>query len=147
MAANFNNSAWFYDRLARLVYGKALIEAQVWLLQYIPANSKVLIAGGGTGWILEEIANVHPAGLQITYIEVAPAMMAKSKKRDAGSNIVTYINEAIENVALPASFDVIITPFLFDNFTEYTLSGIFNSIHNTLKTRRPLAKCRFSIIR
>jgi hypothetical protein len=52
MPANYNNSAWFYDRLSRMVYGRALINAQVYLLQYVPAGASVLIAGGGTGWIL-----------------------------------------------------------------------------------------------
>src|ERR1700722_7934923 len=114
MSANFNNSAWFYDALSRLVYGRALINAQLFLLKFIPANSKVLIAGGGTGLILEEITNLHPAGLNITYVEIAPKMMRLSEKRNTGSNAVTFINAAIENVTLTKDFDVVITPFLFD---------------------------------
>ena len=38
MAANYDNSAWFYDRLSRVVYGRALIRSQVYLLRYIPAE-------------------------------------------------------------------------------------------------------------
>ncbi len=133
MAANFNNSAWFYDRLSGLVYGDALIEAQVWLLSYVPANAHVLIVGGGTGWILEELAKLYPTGLTITYVEVAAAMMAKSKKRNVLKNGVTYINEAIENIEFIYLFDVVITPFLFDNFTEDTLSKVFAGIHQYLK--------------
>jgi spermidine synthase len=81
MAANYNNSAWFYDSLARLVYGKALVNAQVYLLKHITENAKVLIVGGGTGWILDELTRIHPSGLQITYVEIAPNMMALSKKK------------------------------------------------------------------
>ena len=112
MAANYNNSAWFYDLLARLVYGKALINAQVYLLEHIPENARVLIVGGGTGWILEELVRIHPSGLTITYVEIAPAMMALSKKRNCGNNQVIFINEAIENTDLPVGFDVVLTPFL-----------------------------------
>ena len=133
MAANFNNSAWFYDRLSRLVFGRALVKAQVWLLQFIPKNSSVLIVGGGTGWILEELAKIHPKGLTITYVEVAAAMMAKSKKRNAGNNSVTYINNTIETLELPIPFDAVITPFLFDNFTEDTLTRAFIGIHKALE--------------
>jgi len=133
MAANYNNSAWFYDRLSRLVYGGSLINAQIYLLQYIPANSNVLIVGGGTGWILEEIAKIHPSGLQITYAEVAPSMMALSQKRNTAGNEVTFINDAIENISLSGNFDVIITPFLFDNFTEQTLTIVFDHIHALIK--------------
>ncbi|MDB5008087.1 MAG: class SAM-dependent methyltransferase [Mucilaginibacter sp.] len=134
MSANYNNSAWFYDRLSRVIYGRALIKAQIYLLKFIPANAAILIAGGGTGWILEEIAKRHPSGLDITYVEVAPNMMALSKKRNAGSNKITFINNAIENISLPHNFDVIITPFLFDNFTEQTLQKVFEHIHPSLKT-------------
>src|SRR5580698_1500791 len=117
MAANYNNSAWFYDRLSRMVYGSALIDAQVYLLQFLPAGSNILIAGGGTGWILEEIAKIHPSGLQITYVEVAAGMMGRSKKRNTGSNKVIFINDAIENISIK-HFDVVLTPFLFDNLKE-----------------------------
>jgi ubiquinone/menaquinone biosynthesis C-methylase UbiE len=135
MPANYNNSAWFYDRLSRLVYGKALIRAQVYLLQFIiHANANILIVGGGTGWILEEITKLHPSGLKITYVEVAQNMMSLSKKRNTGTNGVTFINDTIESIALPADFDVVITPFLFDNFTEKTLNQVFNHIHSLLKT-------------
>ncbi|WP_158995520.1 class I SAM-dependent methyltransferase [Mucilaginibacter sp. L196] len=133
MAANYNNSAWFYDSLARLVYGKALINAQVYLLKHIPKNAKVLIVGGGTGWILEELTRIHPSGLQITYVEIAPNMMALSRKRNIGSNQVTFVNDDIENIDLPADFDIALTPFLLDNFTDENLIKVFNSITVLLK--------------
>jgi len=135
MAANYNNSAWFYDSLARLVYGNALINAQVFLLKRISLNSKILIVGGGTGWILEEITRIHPSGLQITYVEIAPDMMAQSKKRNVGNNQVTFINDAIENVDLPKDFDIALTPFLLDNFIEENLNKIFSSIAALLKPK------------
>ena len=116
-----------------MVYGHALIDAQVYLLQYIPANTRVLMVGGGTGWILEELTKIHPSGLEITYVEVAADMMALSKKRNIGNNKVVFINDAIENVNLVACFDVVITPFLFDNFTKASTEKVFNHIHQLLK--------------
>lgn len=132
MPANYDNSASFYDRLSRLVFGSALINAQAWLLPQIPKNANVLIVGGGTGWILEEITKLHPSGLSITYVEISANMMALSQKRNIGTNQVQFINKAVEDAGLPADFDVVITPFLFDNFTENTLRGIFQHIHQTL---------------
>ena len=133
MAANYNNSAWFYDSLSRIVYGKALVNAQVYLLNHIPANSKLLIVGGGTGWILEELTYIQPSGLDITYVEIAPNMMALSRKRNTGNNKVIFINEAIEKVNLPADLDVVLTPFLLDNFTQQNLEIIFTSINALIK--------------
>ena len=133
MSANYNNSAWFYDRLSRVVYGRALVNAQVYLLQFIPANSKILIAGGGTGWILEELSKIHPSGLNITYVEVAAKMMVLSKKRNVAGNKVFFINQAVEKAALQQDFDVVITPFLFDNFIEENLTVVFNEVSKLLK--------------
>lgn len=133
MAANYDNSAWFYDNLSRLVYGKALIKAQVYLLNMVPPGSKILIAGGGTGWILEELSKIHPVGLTITYVEVSANMLALSQKRKTGQNKVIFMNNAVENVNLDADFDVIITPFLFDNFLDETVDRVFNHLHKLLK--------------
>jgi len=133
MASNYNNAAWFYDGLAKLVYGKALIKAQVYLLQFIRPNANILIVGGGTGWILEKLTSIYPAGLSITYVEISEKMTALSRKRNAGNNRVAFINNSIENIDLPADFDVVITPFLFDNFTEETLQTVFYRISSLLK--------------
>lgn len=133
MAANYNNSAWFYDKLSKVIYGKALVRAQVYLLPFIPPKSKILLIGGGTGWILEEIARIQPSGLQITYVEVASKMIAIAWKKDAGGNKVEFINQPVEDASFSNEFDVVITPFLFDNFTEENLQKIFAHINCSLK--------------
>ncbi|GAA4098445.1 class I SAM-dependent methyltransferase [Mucilaginibacter panaciglaebae] len=133
MASNYDNSAWFYDRLSRVVYGDALVHAQIYLLQFIKPNSRILIAGGGTGWILEELTKKHPSGLKITYVEISANMMALSKKRSIGHNEVSFINAPIEDTVYTEQFDVVFTPFLFDNFREDTLQNVFNHLHKLLK--------------
>ena len=133
MASNYDNSALFYDQLSRVVYGKALVAAQVYLLRMVPPNSTVLIVGGGTGWILEELSAIHYSGLSITYVEISSRMTALAKKRIAGINKVEFIIDAIENTLADKKYDVVITPFLFDNFTEETLQKTFAHIHGQLK--------------
>jgi len=132
MSANYDNSAWFYDRLSRLFYGDALIKAQVYLLEFIPADATVLIVGGGTGWILEQIAKKHPAGLRITYVEVSARMINHAEKRNAGGNRVVFINDAVEHTSLQPDFDVVLTPFVFDSFSDQTMKGVFGHIHSVL---------------
>lgn len=133
MAANYNNSAWFYDRLSALVYGRVLINAQAWLLKFLKHGDKILLVGGGTGRILEEIAKTHPSGLKIIYVEIAPKMVELSRKRNYGSNEVIFITDAVENVNLSDDFDVVFTPFLFDNFAEENFQKLFAHIHQRLK--------------
>lgn len=134
MPSNYDNSASFYDRLSRVVYGRALITSQTYLLQFIPANTRILIAGGGTGWILEEIGKIHPSGLDITYVEISTKMTALARQRNAGANRVTFINQPVEAVNDSLVYDLIITPFLFDNFTDTTLENVFAHLHTRLKS-------------
>jgi len=131
--ANYDNSAGFYDGLSRLFFGKALVNAQVYLLHFIAANSRVLIVGGGTGWILEEITKLHPASLHITYVEISANMTALARQRNTGDNHAEFINKPIEEVNTDQLFDVIITPFLFDNFTKDTVEGLFVHMHRMVK--------------
>lgn len=136
MPSNYDNSARFYDQLSRMVFGKALISAQQYLLGSVPPNSSVLIVGGGTGWILNELSAIHYSGLDITYVEISSRMTAIAKERHTGINKVTFINDAIENTSIDApAFDVIITPFLLDSFTEATLQKAFAHMHTQLKPK------------
>jgi len=133
MASNYDNSAPFYDKLSHLVFGNVLVKAQTYLLPKIAPGSNVLIVGGGTGWILEEIEKVNPGGISINYVEISAKMIAITRERiEKNSNDIMLINAAIEDVSL-SGFDVVITPFLFDNYTEENLPKTFSHIHNMLK--------------
>ncbi|RQO74837.1 methyltransferase type 12 [Pedobacter sp. KBW06] len=133
MINNYDKIANYYDRLSRLVFFKSQVNAQIHQLKYIPENSRVLIVGGGTGWILEELAKVHPAGLHIVYVEISAKMIALSKVRNVGANTVEFVNMGIEDFSSSLSFDVISSPFLFDNFSERRAWLIFEQLDDLLK--------------
>ncbi|RYE16822.1 MAG: class I SAM-dependent methyltransferase [Sphingobacteriaceae bacterium] len=133
MPNNYDAVAWFYDGLSRLVFGDALIQAQRFLVEKIPTAATVLIAGGGTGWILTEIARLHPAGLKIVYVEISAKMLRLSMKKNCGTNQVEFVHAAIEDYELKQPFDVVLTPFLFDNFSEKRHQLVFGKLHKSLK--------------
>lgn len=133
MVNNYDRIAAHYDRLSRLIFGKSIVRAQQALLPRITAPSRVLIVGGGTGWILEEIARACPSGLTIDYVEISSNMLDLARKRDFKSNQVTFVHTGIEDYAAPASFDVIMTPFLFDNFSHGRAQVVFQKLNNMLK--------------
>jgi ubiquinone/menaquinone biosynthesis C-methylase UbiE len=133
LPSNYDNSAWFYDRLSRVVFGQALVRAQTAFLPLIPPNAKILIAGGGTGWILEEITKVNASGLHITYVELSEKMLALARKRNAGNNQIIYINSPIEEANLTNDFDVVITPFLLDSLPAPTLNKVIDTCYHLLK--------------
>lgn len=132
MPNNYDKIAVIYDRLSRFVFGKALINAQVSMLTYVPASSSILVIGGGTGWILEELAALHESGLTITYVELSANMIALSKKRDWKNNKVVFMHQPVENFMPDHSYDIILTPFIFDNFTNEKIAIVFSSLHACL---------------
>jgi ubiquinone/menaquinone biosynthesis C-methylase UbiE len=142
---NYNSTSLFYDRLSSLLFGNALINAQVYLLKYIPPGSSVIIVGGGTGWILEEIAKVHPSGLTITYVEISEKMMRKSMKRFTGKNTIHFVKDDIKKVIAKTPYDVVITPFFFDNFSQKNAEDIFKHIHNLVKPGGIWLYCDFQL--
>ena len=134
MATNYDKIAGSYDLISRIIFGKNLVEAQVCLLPQIPANSRVLIVGGGTGWIVEEIAKVHQQGLIIEYIDSSAKMIALSKKKNCGSNQINFIQQAAENYDTDRKFDIVLTPFFFDNFQANKIQNIFAKLDGFLKS-------------
>lgn len=133
MVNNYDRIASNYDRLSRLIFGKSIVRAQRSLLTFIPAHARVLIVGGGTGWILEEIARIRPSGLTIDYVEISSNMLDLAKKRDFKTNRVSFIHSAIEDFVPEAAYEVVMTPFLFDNFNHDRAEGVFQKLSNMLE--------------
>lgn len=133
---NYNTVAWFYDALSSLVFGSSIKKAQIDLLPLIPANSKLLIVGGGTGWILEEITKLHPSGLKITYVDSSSKMIERSKQRNYADNKVQFMEASIEQYLLPDTghlYDVIITPFIADCFSQEAWQQVFTKLDASLQ--------------
>ncbi|MEH6308443.1 class I SAM-dependent methyltransferase [Olivibacter sp. CPCC 100613] len=129
MRNNYDNIASLYDRLSRLVFGRAQVNVQLDLIHTIASNSRILIVGGGSGWILEALAKLYPQGLMITYVEISANMLRIARNRYYGNNKVVFVEQAIEDyVAAPNSYDVIITSFLFDNFLRSKAEKVFRHL-------------------
>src|SRR5579872_3233180 len=106
---NYDAIARYYDRIHHLFYGQAEIHAQVELLEYVQPGDRVLIVGGGTGWILEKLADKFPSGLEITYIEGSNRMMELTRKRNCGGNRVELVTAAIEDWKGQKEYDCVLT--------------------------------------
>lgn len=132
MDTGYDRIASVYELLASMVFGSSIRAAQVCLLPQIPTGSRVLIAGGGTGWILEEIAALHTDSLEIDYVELSAKMMALSQQRHWGSNKVNFIHQSAEFFSPSKQYDIIITAFFFDNFKEDQISLLFAKLDKLL---------------
>ena len=76
MANDYNRIAKSYDVLSRIIFQNSIIKAQLYLIEFLEENTKVLIVGGGTGWILEEIAKLKKPNISVVYVEKSSAMTA-----------------------------------------------------------------------
>ena len=130
---NYDRVAGWYDRLSRMVFFKSQVNAQVDQLSHIPEKSKILIVGGGTGWILEELAKITLEGLDITFVEISRNMLELAKKRKYGLNRVNFVHLPIEEFVSQEEFDVVHTAFLFDNFSKERIAQVFSKLDHLLK--------------
>lgn len=133
MKNNYDNIAVLYDSLSRLVFGRAQVYVQEALLRHISPQSHILIVGGGSGWILDKLSELHPQGLKITYVEISQKMLARSKKRNIRANDVRFVHVGIEDFESDACYDVVMTAFLFDNFAIDRAEFVFQKLHGLLR--------------
>jgi ubiquinone/menaquinone biosynthesis C-methylase UbiE len=133
MANDYNSIAKFYDTLSRIVFQRSIVKAQQYLIGFINDNDKVLLIGGGTGWILEEISKMKKRNISIAYVEKSSAMINLSRKRNYTNVYVEFINKSVEEYDASGKFDMIITPFLFDNFLVDKIKIVFAKLDSMLK--------------
>lgn len=116
------------------MFGNVIRRAQQDAVAFIPPDAKILIVGGGTGWIIEEISKQHSSGLAITYIDKSEKMVALSRTRHTGTNSVDYLSGAIEDLPLPIeTFDIVFTPFILDCLSEPLLGSVIGKLDHCLK--------------
>lgn len=136
MAVCFDRTAWFYDALARLVFGKSIRQSQVALLPYIPAGATILLLGGGTGWLLQDLACLN-IPLQVLYLELSSKMLARARQQLVqlpAHPLQISFREGNENSLLPEEyFDVIITPFVLDLYPPHELWPMGGRLQQHLK--------------
>ncbi|WP_266202624.1 class I SAM-dependent methyltransferase [Pontibacter kalidii] len=134
--SGFNRVASFYDALARLVYGQALQQAQQALLPFVPQQARVLVIGGGTGWLLEQLLQTGKQ-LDILYLDAAPAMLQRARQKyekykKPHSCRVCFRLGTEQSIQPQEQFDAIITPFLLDLFPPQRLRQLMCKLATSL---------------
>lgn len=135
----FDFIAPFYDTLARLVFGSTLRRAQQAALAGLPLGApRVLIVGGGTGWILGDIWQRRPQA-QVLYLEASTRMLAQAlawqqrhQPQRAGQVMFRLGTEAA--LAPTERFDAVLTFFFLDLFAPPELERVVRRLH---AARRP----------
>ncbi|MBX2895128.1 MAG: class I SAM-dependent methyltransferase [Cyclobacteriaceae bacterium] len=118
----YNWLAPFYDALARVVVGKQIQQMQLKLLRHLHNRKKLLIIGGGTGWILPYIFRVNPT-LIIHYVDASEKMLIQAQRNAAENKLIQFIKGT--EAAIPAyNYDAVLTHFYLDLFPETQLTRL-----------------------
>jgi len=112
--------------LATLVFGKSMVASQRFFLKEIPPRANVLILGGGTGWILNEIAKTN-VSCEIWYID-ASAKMLEHARKNAGVLRVHFVHGTEDDIPPAITFNVLITNFYLDLFAEQKLDDVVRKV-------------------
>jgi len=131
--ANFDSVAAFYDRMARLVFGNTLLQAQLHYLGRIPGNGNVLILGGGSGELLEQLLRIKPTG-RVCYIDSSASMISLSRARVDSNVQIDFIHGTEDSIPTDQQFDVIITNFYLDLFNDASLHRVIAKCKQHLKS-------------
>jgi tRNA (cmo5U34)-methyltransferase len=123
----FDFLAPVYDRLAQFVFGKSITDTQTCFLETIPPHARVLILGGGTGWLLKKLEACNSSCV-IWYVENSFGMMKKARLHRV-KNLVHFIEGTEEAIPIDLKFDVVITNFYLDLFADETLKCVIDRIN------------------
>ncbi len=139
-ASGFDRIAWCYDALAGLVFGAALRRAQQAALEQLPAGApKVLILGGGTGWVLTELLRRRPTA-SVLYLEASAAMLRRSQARlsfhlpDKQAQVEFRQGTQASVEAADGPFDAVVTFFVLDCLPALALPA---ALAHLAAVRRP----------
>lgn len=124
--ANFDWIAPVYDGLARLVFGRRLQRAQLVWLHLIPQQATVLVVGGGTGWLLEQLL-IQCKPKRVVYLDASARMVAKASRRVIQKRLlgtVDFRTGDVLELAEKECFDVVVLPFVLDLFAAPTLQQL-----------------------
>lgn len=108
---NYGPVAPWYQPLSRIVFGNTLIRAQRLALEAVPADSRLLIAGGGDGELLKYLN--HWSG-PIDFVEISGEMLRLAQHKTL--HPVRWFEQDIFDFHPDCTYDTILFPFLLDNF-------------------------------
>ncbi len=122
-----------YDGLARMVFGRSIRNAQLNYLEEIREARCILIIGGGSGWLLEEVLKINKNGT-VWFVEASSRMIALARKKCKGSEgqRVRYVHGTEASLPSEPTFDAAITNFFFDLFPEERLQTVLGLLKISL---------------
>ena len=126
----FDSIASIYDPLARLFFGNSITESQATFLSEIPVG-KVLILGGGSGWIATEVLSAQPL-CSVWYIDASKKMIDMARGKGLDPERIHFIHGTEDDIPPGVKFDAVVTAFYMDLFPQASLELVIAKISSSL---------------
>lgn len=132
----FNTIAPFYNVVSTIASFNKIHESQIWLLSKRMKFSKVLIMGGGDGKFLLE-AMKQGLSDQYCFIDISDAMIKLAqckieKQLSNSTSSVVFICGSYQEIPKNQKFDLIVTPYFLDCFSDDELLLVVAKLHSQL---------------
>lgn len=125
LSRGYSQLAPLYDILAKAFIGQRIQESQLNFLHHLATKRKLLLLGGGTGWILPAIERVNPV-LEIHYVDASPGMISRARKNAALLNIRWICGTEAD---IPdRDYDCVMTNFYLDHFENSELKKVAGNL-------------------
>ncbi len=123
---NCDRIARWYRFLEHLVFGRALERRRFEYLEQVAGLRRVLMLGDGDGRFTAEFVKRNRLA-EVDSVELSSGMLALARKRVEhevhGARVRFWLADA-RTVELPGPYDLIVTHFFLDCFTESELAGL-----------------------
>lgn len=127
----FDRIAPYYDRLARLAFGDAILNSQLAYLNRIPGAARILVLGGGTGVFLSKLYQCAPDA-RVCYVDASQRMLTIARQNKPQGLEVEFIHGGLVDIPTETKFDVVITYFFLDMFAAGDLEKLIKQIGATV---------------
>ena len=129
----YQSVAPYYDNWARIVFGGQLVASQNYFLRELKNPANILIFGGGTGRMIPLLLKMYPKA-KIHFLDSSKAMIARAKTRVGLQNDRVRFTNGTERELKPENrYDVILTPFVLDNFENPHLTSVYKLLLASLQ--------------
>ena len=130
----FNWIAPYYDRIARMVFGKAIFNSQISFAGWIPAGGRILVIGGGSGALLPHLLKSNPQ-CSICYVDASSQMLSLAEDRLSAEQRsgISFIHGTEQAIPEGVEFDVVITNFFLDLYPDHDAAVVSMKLFHRLR--------------
>lgn len=134
----YDRIAFSYDFVAGFFSFNQINKSQLAFLSHLSDRSTCLILGGGTGYFLQQLLEIHST-IQVTYVDASVKMIAAAKQRiqkkiPAALDRVAFICKEVESFEWQ-KYDVIVCNYFLDLFDPVYIKVLAGKFKQHLHSR------------